>query len=144
MAPAETPPSVAAPLLDRVETITLSLTAVGTGLGFLLGGSPKALAIALGGLFATLNFRGLRLLIKAILASQQTGAVLTAGRKAGIALLALAKFVVFYGAVWLLLTRTPVDRIGFILGFSSFVVAIGLQGLWSQAPRAALGNPNHG
>ena len=90
--------------------------------------------IITGGFVGLLNFEGLRWLGSRILDAPSRS-------RTFYAMLFLAKMILVFGAVWWLLSGLPVDSLGFLVGFSLLLPAIGLIGLRHALAPAAT---NHG
>lgn len=114
--------------LERIETTTLILTVVAASGAFALAGSHRAAGVMIGGVLGAANFWLLRVMIRLFFVKGGEEAA-TRSRKTRLVLLALGKFVAFYGLVALLFMKTPMDQIGFLIGFSMLVLAITGNGL---------------
>lgn len=132
MPPAETKQNNA---IERIETLILILTVV-ISLGLVpLMGMHVAAGAGVGGLVAFVNLWVLRTLVTNLLGRGEDGeddAQLSGRRKAALLSLALGKYVVLYGGLFLLLTRTPLSRVGFLIGFSTLLIGIMADGLRKQ------------
>ena len=122
-------------LLGAVRRTYWALLVVTTVAASLLLEDRTVMAgIITGGLVGLLNFEGLRWLGSRIVQAQ-------ARSRSFYAMLFLAKMTLVFGAVWWLLSQLPVDSLGFLVGFSLLLPAIGLIGLrYALAPTPA----NHG
>lgn len=129
MPPAETKQNNA---IERIETLILILTVV-ISLGLVpLMGMHVAAGAGVGGLVAFVNLWVLRTLVTNLLGRGEDDAQLSGRRKAALLSLALGKYVVLYGGLFLLLTRTPLSRVGFLIGFSTLLIGIMADGLRKQ------------
>lgn len=133
--------------LDRLELLTLGLTALAALLGWGLLGGGVGIGATAGGVVATANLRLLRVVVGTLSGRAASGEMTSGSRKALLAALILFKFIGFYGGLWLLLSRTELSPLGFLLGFSSLFPAVlcyNLLGPSAAARNAAIGERTSG
>ncbi|MCB0219517.1 MAG: ATP synthase subunit I [Chrysiogenetes bacterium] len=118
---------------ERIETTVLALTVVVSLALVPLMGSHVAAGAGIGGLVAFANLWMLRTLVTGMLAGRESEP-LTPRRKVILGFVAFGKFVVLYGGLFVLMTRTPISRIGFLIGFSTLLLGIVADGLRKQQP----------
>ena len=127
--------SLGTELLGAVRWTYWALLVVTTVAASLLLENREVMAgIITGGLVGLLNFEGLRWLGSRILDAP-------ARSRTFYAMLFLAKMTLVFGAVWWFLSRLPIDSLGFLVGFSLLLPAIGIIGLRHALAPAAM---NHG
>ncbi len=119
--------------IERAESVVLILTAILSGLSLAFLGLAKSLGVAVGGVLAYGNLRVLRLLVQGFFVKPAEAQSVTKSHKRKMIALALGKFVLFYGGVWFLMAKTHLDRVGFLIGFSTLVLALLTQGIGGAA-----------
>lgn len=106
--------------LAKIERTNYVLTAILVAFGLIVLGRPYALGLGIGALVGSLNFSLVRhLVVRWTNASEQ--------RRAGVALLFVPKMMVLLGVVFGLLYFVPMSPIFFAIGFSVFLVSIGIE-----------------
>ncbi|MCC6747655.1 MAG: ATP synthase subunit I [Deltaproteobacteria bacterium] len=110
------------PHLSFIERLSLLLVVLATLVCLVAGHRPMSLGAGVGGLLAVANFFALRRLMLGIVRSNHPP------RQIVLTLLLLVKIGVLGGAIYLVMTRLPVDPKGMLLGVSVVVLSIFVEG----------------
>ena len=107
---------------NNIERISLLLLAAATGVALLVAELPMALGTAVGGLLGVANFYLLRRLMAGIVASGSQP------KKAMLSFVLLFKFGLVGAAIFLVMTFLPIDAVGLMIGVTTVVVSIFIEG----------------
>jgi hypothetical protein len=128
------------PSVKRIERINYGLGAVIVLIGLLTQDRDIALGLAVGVALTCANFYVLRRLI-----TRWTAEVARGGRGSGSAYLMLPKMVALMGAVAASILFLPIDVLAFTVGYSTFIMSIVIDCIYSAAFAAPDENENeHG
>ena len=104
------------PAVGTVEKAGLIVTALLTGVNYLIGSKELAVGTAAGGLLFTANFMAIRFLVNAIIGKAYTK---------GFGIFAFViKMAVFLGLVAAMFVFAKVDLFGFFIGVTGVVIVI--------------------
>jgi hypothetical protein len=104
-------------LARTFEGVNLALVGVALVLTHLLAGfGPFLGGVLAGGLLGALNLRGMVWLTRRLIAAE-------AGTRGRYAVLFAVKLALLGSVVWVVLSRLPIDSVGFLVGFSTVLPA---------------------
>jgi hypothetical protein len=114
--------------LKRIERLNGLIAGVLMLAAAVFFSAPFAVGVAVGGVLAVLNFRGIRFLVEASLRRQ-------GGKRAALQLLLIAKMGVLFAMVVLAIKFLPLSPVGLAVGLSVFLISIAVESM-----RSALGS----
>jgi hypothetical protein len=104
-------------LARTLEGVNLALVGVALVVSHLFAGfGPFLYGVLAGGLLGAFNLRGMVWLTRRLIAAE-------AGSRSRYAVLFAAKLALLGSVVWVVLSRLPVDSVGFLVGFSTVLPA---------------------
>src|SRR5262245_54481635 len=106
--------------LKRIERWNALLAGVLVLAAAVFFSGPFALGVAVGGILAVVNFRGIRLLVEASLRREGT-------KRAALQLLLIAKMGVLFVLVVLAIRFLPLSPAGLAVGLSVFLLSIAVE-----------------
>ena len=109
--------------LYAVISKTLILGGLAAIIGYIAASASFAVAVVIGAVITAINMRTVTWAMQKMLEAGREGK----GSAAAWSLLLAAKMLVLIGVIWMLITRADVNAVGFAIGFSLFMPAIGWQ-----------------
>ena len=107
---------------------TLILGLLSTAAAFAFSGTTFGLSVLAGSFVTVVNLRSVQWITGKLVDGAKNGNINPAPWTA----LLVIKMSALFGVIWLLLTQLDLDAIGLIIGFSSFLPAIGWQAWTSR------------
>lgn len=120
--------AIASPSLRRITRMNLALGGVLVIAGALTQPKPMALGVAVGVALTCLNFFVLARLVKRWTADAARGGT----KPSSSSYLMMPKMVILMLAVVAALEFLPIDPIGFVVGYSTFVLSIMIEAVYSN------------
>ncbi len=127
------------PSIHRIERLNYVLGGLLVLAGALTQTRPIALGVAVGVALTCANFFVLRKLV-----TKWTAEAARGDRGGNAAFLMLPKMIALMGAVALSILLLPIDPLAFVVGYSTFIISIVIDSLYSALKSAPEPEPNEG